>query len=694
MRTLRLAVFILLAAPGAASAADATLVTRDVPLRGERVLAGAGSRHFNLVGLHWQGPGSVSFRTRGANGRWSRWRPAAPETEDQPDVGGREQSRRSWRIGNPYWTGPSDRLQVRKRGRVRRIRAHYIWSPAEEIPLRRVALADSPLILSRLAWGANERIRRGLPDYADALRFAVVHHTAGSNSYSRAQSAAIVRGIQLYHVRSNGWDDIGYNFLVDKYGQVFEGRFGGMDRNVVGAHAQGFNQGSVGVALLGNYDRAAMSASARTSLARLLAWRLDVAHVDPLSIFNWVSTGNPRFRAGLPVLLRAIAGHRDTGYTACPGSRVYNELNSLSRTVALTGLPKLFSPQVTGGPGGYVRFTATLSTPLPWSVIVTDAGGAVVATGEGEGSTVDWTWDARTVPAGRYAYAIDAGPSVRPATGSITGTTIQSSLTALARPALITPNGDRRTEWTAVRYRLAAPALVTATVVDAAGVPLTTLFTEQKLGGSYEFRWNAAGIPDGRYGVVIRARDDLGIETTATVAVTVDRTLAGYRIAPQVFSPNNDGRYDTTRFRFVLNAPARVSLIVHRGRRGVGEVFSGRLAPGPQAIEWNGRFRRRVAEREYSATVRVTSPVATVSQRVDFAVDVTPPRLRLVSATGPRFSVNEPADITVVVDGSRTLVHRRLTPGRFTVPGVGPFQQLRAAARDFAGNDTGQIQFR
>ena len=118
-----------------------------------------------------------------------------------------------------------------------------------------------PAIVTRSAWRASESIRRGAPRYASALRFAVVHHSAGSNSYTKAQSPAVVRAIQLYHVRGNGWDDVGYNFLVDRYGQVFEGRFGGIERNVIGAHAQGFNTGSVGVALLGNYDSIALSAA-------------------------------------------------------------------------------------------------------------------------------------------------------------------------------------------------------------------------------------------------------------------------------------------------------------------------------------------------------------------------------------------------------------------------------------------------
>ena len=284
---------------------------------------------FDLVGLHWRGSGSVSFRTRSLAGRWSSWHAAAPE-DDGPDAGTREPRRRGWELGSPYWTGPSDRIQVRTFGRVTRIRAFYVRSRVTKRPLRTVSMAGSPLILSRAAWGASERIRRGRPDYADRVRFAVVHHTAGSNSYTRARSASIVRGIQRYHVLANGWDDIGYSFLVDKYGQIFEGRFGGVDRNVVGAHAQGFNQGSTGVALIGNYDATSATPAAKAALTRLLAWRLDVAHVDPTTTFSWRSTGNPKFPAGRTITLRTIAGHRDTGYTTCPGSNLYGALPTLT----------------------------------------------------------------------------------------------------------------------------------------------------------------------------------------------------------------------------------------------------------------------------------------------------------------------------------------------------------------------------
>jgi hypothetical protein len=681
MKSIRFALLFLFLAPGTALAAGTTMVARDLPRGVSRAPA-----RFDLVGLHWQGSGKVSFRTRSVSGRWSRWRDAAPE-DDRPDSGTHELRARGWQLGSPYWTVPSNRIAVRTFGHVTRVRAYYVWSRTRARPLRAVSIADSPLILSRVSWGANERIRRGRPRYADTVRFAVVHHTAGSNSYTRAQSASIVRGIQRYHVLANGWDDIGYNFLVDKYGQIFEGRYGGVDRNVVGAHAQGFNTGSAGIALIGSYESTAPSAAARTALTRLIAWRLDVAHADPLSTFSWRSSGNPRFPAGRNITLRTISGHRDTGYTTCPGSRLYGELPGLARSVSETGLPKLYSPAVAGSPGGLVHFTATLTEALPWTVVVSEPGGNVAATGEGIGAAVDWTWDARTIPAGRYLYSIDAGPSVRPATGAVSGTSNQAKLTALARPALITPNGDGLRESTVVTYRLREASLVTASVVDAAGAPVTTLFVEQRNAGSYEFSWDALGLPDGRYGIVLTARNALGIDTTATVGVIVDRTLVGLSVEPRVFSPNGDGRLDTALFNFQLNGPARVSLIIRRGTKTVGQVFAGQLEAGPQTIEWNGRFRRAVGEREYRADLRATSAVTTTRQTVPLAVDKTGPRLRLLSSLTPTFTVNEPADVTVVFDGRRTVTRRRLAPGRFRVPPGGAFSTFRAIARDFAGND-------
>ena len=394
MRAFLIATALLLAAPTAARAADPSLWSRDLPLGASRAPAAVSpERPFDLVGVHWRGSGRVELRTRAVGSTWSAWRTAAPEAEDRPDRGASERSPAGWKVGSPWWSPGSTRLEVRTFGRVARVRAWFVRSPSARVPLRTIATAGSPRIIPRSAWNANEKIVRAAPRYAPTLRFAVVHHTAGSSSYGPEESAAIVRGIELYHVKANGWNDIGYNFLVDRYGQVFEGRGGGMQRNVIGAHAAGFNTGSVGVAVLGTYSAKAPTREAEDALGKLLAWRLDVGHVDPASS-AMVSSG------ARPAYLRAISGHRDTGSTACPGNALYARLGQLREVALTTGLPKLYDPRISGQLGRWLRFKARLSGPLDWTVTVTDADGEAVAEKTGTGDRISWFWDASAGQAG------------------------------------------------------------------------------------------------------------------------------------------------------------------------------------------------------------------------------------------------------------------------------------------------------
>jgi N-acetylmuramoyl-L-alanine amidase len=519
------AVLAVLAFPGVARAGDAALVVRELPLHGERALAAAAAPRFELVGLHWRGPGSVSFSTRSAAGRWSAWRAAAPEAEDAPDLLNAEAARAaSWRLGSPYWTGPADGIRYRLRGRVTRLRAYFVRSHAVAVPPRMLSVAGSPLVVPRLGWSANERIRRAPPRYAPALRFALVHHTAGSNSYSRAQSPAIVRAIEIYHVLGNGWNDIGYNFLVDKYGRIYEGRYGGIDRNVVGAHAQGFNTGSVGVALMGTYSSRTPSRAALRSLEALLAWRLDLAHVDPRGTLTYLSGGNPRFPSGAPVFLRTVSGHRDTGYTECPGNVLYRQIPNIAIAVSKIGLPKLYAPLVTGHVPGLVRFRAKLSSALPWTVTITDSQGVLLGSGAGTTPRVDWTWDARTNGKGKYFWTISGGSSMRPATGTLGGTAPPLRITdATAVPPVISPNGDGVDDNATVSYTLSAPATVTATLLDATGATVATLFADELHGaGPQSFVFYGDGVPDGTYTIQLQATAN-GKTVTASVSLVVSR---------------------------------------------------------------------------------------------------------------------------------------------------------------------------
>ena len=685
-----------LALPQPAHAEDATIVSRDVPLPGrqatsQRTLASSSPpTRFNLVGLHWRGPGSVQFRTRSLAGRWTGWHAAAPEAEDRPDAGTAERARRSsWRLGNPWWVGASDRIEYRLRGRVTGLRAHFVWSPTTYVPARTLQKAGSPTIVPRSGWNADERIKRAGPSYAPAIRFSVVHHTAGTNGYTKAQSGAIVRGIQIYHVRGNGWNDIGYNFLVDKYGQVFEGRFGGLTRNVVGAHAEGFNTGSVGVAVLGEYSSLAVTGAAKGALAQLLAWRLDVAHLDPRSTVSFPSGGNPRFPAGVAVFLRAVSGHRDTGFTDCPGSALYNLLNGIAGEVQGLGLPKLYAPLVSGTVPGKVRFRARLSSSLDWSVDVAKSG-VTVASQSGFGPDVDWTWDASRAVSGAYTYAITAGEDVTPASGAIgdaPGPDAELVVADIAAdPETVTPNGDGAGDASSITYTLSDAANVTVTVQNALGATVTSFPKTWKRAAEHVVRVDPATLPDGIYSVVVSAVATGGRTASAAVPIAVTRTLGSVAATRVSFSPNADRSADTIGWRFTLAAPAAVTLRVLRDGKWVATPFAGTLQAGPRLVSWNGAKRLgRLRDGDYEAVLEATDEVGTARVVLPFSSDTTAPRLRIVQRFPLRVWASEGVRLAARF-ADRTVIRVVKKTGTVKVGGASRTGLVRIVAWDAAGN--------
>ena len=198
---------------------------------------------------------------------------------------------------------------------------------------------SGPAVISRAQWGADESIRCGSPTYDDSLGGATIHHTAGSNDYTRRESAGIVRAIYAYHAKTLGWCDIGYNVLVDKYGQIFEGRAGGLDRNVEGAHAGGFNENTMGLALMGDYSRVAPTQESIDAAGRFLGWRLGKAGLDPMGRTTMYSEGTQYtfVPQGNAIDLPVIFAHRDVGNTECPGDAAYARLGDI-RTIAAANL--------------------------------------------------------------------------------------------------------------------------------------------------------------------------------------------------------------------------------------------------------------------------------------------------------------------------------------------------------------------
>ncbi|MFD7767717.1 N-acetylmuramoyl-L-alanine amidase [Streptomyces sp. NPDC059787] len=247
-------------------------------------------------------------------------------------------------------------------------------TPSVSVPPAPPSTAPRPPITSRAAWGADESISPEEPSYLPGgkIKAVVVHHTAESNDYTCAQGPAVVRGIYAYHVKQLGWKDVGYNFLVDKCGTVYEGRKGGVDLPVMGAHAYGFNSETTGISVLGTYTSTAPSTAAMTSVARIAAWKLGQYGVSPTGTATLTAGDSGRsysgktWAKGAQLTLPAIHGHRDGYNTQCPGDAFYNKLATV-RTWAGGPVSGLTLKSVTGGgTSGTTTYTKAAVT-VNWS---------------------------------------------------------------------------------------------------------------------------------------------------------------------------------------------------------------------------------------------------------------------------------------------------------------------------------------
>ncbi|MGH3506849.1 MAG: N-acetylmuramoyl-L-alanine amidase [Nocardioidaceae bacterium] len=182
-----------------------------------------------------------------------------------------------------------------------------------------------PRIITRREWGADPSLGDPCwaPRYGKTFKNVFVHHTVTSNDYSEAEAPGIVRGIYAYHTQSQGWCDIGYNFLVDKYGNVYEGRRGGIRQPVRGAHAGDYNTDSTGISLMGDFERGYPTRKMKHALVGLIAWRMGTAYHGA---FGKAFIYDRKFKR--------ISGHRDAMSTACPGQHVYDWLPRLRDRVA------------------------------------------------------------------------------------------------------------------------------------------------------------------------------------------------------------------------------------------------------------------------------------------------------------------------------------------------------------------------
>jgi hypothetical protein len=394
------------------------------------------------------------FRTRDG---WSSFKRLWVEPDEAPDLADQKPSERVFT--GPAWVGTADAMQLRVSSpaggpSVSDLRAHLINTKGDahepNIFQRAVgavsrllrgtdaeAFVGQPGIISRAQWGADESWRECCPRYADNVHLAFVHHTVNSNSYSRSESAALVRGVYRFHAKDRGWSDIGYNFIVDRYGQIFEGRAGGITLPVIGAHTLGFNTGSTGISLLGDFTSSTPTGAMVSALQNVLAWKLDVHGVPPTGTVTRISAGSDKYPPGQAASFNRISGHRDGQSTSCPGARAYALLPSIRSAVSNIGLPKLYLPTVSNPvirPDGdsfdeTTTFGASFSTTINWTAVVRDLStGVVQRSFNGRGTSMSVTWDGRKdggafIPTGPWQYVLlgtdDAGRQVRSALGTL-----------------------------------------------------------------------------------------------------------------------------------------------------------------------------------------------------------------------------------------------------------------------------------
>ncbi|MDG9719060.1 peptidoglycan recognition protein [Streptomyces sp. DH24] len=318
--------------------ADGTRSLGDMGLRLELVDPGAGDRGAFADGSRYGGaPDAEATAASAANADL-----APLGATEIPALSREETERELLRSNERKLRGPAGRELSRWAGRgLPRPAGQELPRPAgQELPRRadgqraKPYVGPRPGIVTRRGWGANEGLRERKFVYTKKVRAAFVHHTASGNNYRCSQVPSLIRGIYRYHVKSMGWRDVGYNFLIDKCGKIYEGRAGGVAKPVLGAHTLGFNSNSMGIAVLGSYGSSKPPSSAVRAVSRLTAWKLGLFGMNPRGKTYLKSGGGNLYRKGRYVRLNVISGHRDGFATECPGRKLYGKLGSARSAAA------------------------------------------------------------------------------------------------------------------------------------------------------------------------------------------------------------------------------------------------------------------------------------------------------------------------------------------------------------------------
>jgi len=380
----------------------------------------AAPHRFTLAGVQWSAPrgARIELRARARGGAWSRWGVASTLGH------GPDRPASHAQIGEAVWTGPAELIELRSSRPLAGVRLHFVnvaqasietAAAAAAPPLAQPVLAagpGQPAIIARSAWAGNHAPPAVVPGFGE-VTMAFVHHTDSLNDYSRAEVRSIIEGMYVFHRYVRGWHDIGYNFVIDRFGGIWEARLGGIDQAVVGAQAGGYNLESTGVAMIGTYSYELPPPAALTSLERLLAWKLSLHGVPALGhvtvVVDPADYFYTRFRPGQHVSLPRVAGHRDGCTTDCPGNALYARLPTLRpRIAALAGAPAritLSAPTAPASASASVEISGRLST-LDGSPIAAAPVEVQRCSAGLEGTTETTLGSAVTGPDGRFTATV------------------------------------------------------------------------------------------------------------------------------------------------------------------------------------------------------------------------------------------------------------------------------------------------
>ncbi|MCX5587041.1 N-acetylmuramoyl-L-alanine amidase [Streptomyces erythrochromogenes] len=330
----------------------------------EAAVSAQNTDRFGLMGVSWKDAsaevqGKIEARSRNAvTGAWTPW------VELEPLKAGLDGVRPGARgATEPVWVGSADGAEVRvsggsaalpagleldlvdpgkagRSGAAKSAPASGARAAAAAVTPGPESTAPRPDVVPRAQWGADESLNNEGPIYlaGGKIKALFVHHTAAAAPYECTDSAAIVRGLHVYHVKTNGWRDLGYNFLVDKCGTLFEGRQGGVDQPVMGAHTYGFNSESTSVAVLGDHTTAGASPEALEGISKMAAYKLGQydADMDGTTTLTAGATqknyAGTSFTAGQPYQFKTVSGHRDGFNTECPGHQLYPQLDTIRKS--------------------------------------------------------------------------------------------------------------------------------------------------------------------------------------------------------------------------------------------------------------------------------------------------------------------------------------------------------------------------